>query len=291
MRTLLVLGGLLVACSNDSFGGGDASTNDGAANDVVIGGDSSPIVEAGPDALDTSTFESNVVLWFDAADAVVNNGSVSQWPDHKNKALNTTILGGANTNATCTIGGVVRTDNALNGKPSVSFCAGMLSVADDVTLELGTSPFTIEAVARVQTQEQGLFLNKSAPGQSPVVTLAFWGRDTASHVSGSISTNETASLNNLDTGFTTFGFVRSHVPSDQIVVRVNGVASPATAIVPTDDVSSSGNPYGIGGYLFDTGDYHNMFNGDLAEIIVVKGGDDVTVGLVEGYLNAKYALK
>ena len=39
MRTFLLLGAfsfVVVACSNDSFGGDDASTNDGVANDVIV---------------------------------------------------------------------------------------------------------------------------------------------------------------------------------------------------------------------------------------------------------------
>ena len=247
-----------------------------------------PPVDAAPDALDTSQFSDKVVLWLDAADAVVTSGRVSSWPDHKNLALQTTVLDASIVNTACTNGnGIHIAANAINGKPSATFCSALLTVADDASIQLGTSDFAIEAVIRMATAAAGgLVLTKAHQGAAASTTIAFWGKNASGQLEGDVSSSEAAT----GMGSMAFDYVGFTRGSDKIVIRVEGQAGSSTSITPSDDVSSSGNPYQIGGSVFDVGVYANIFSGELAELLVLKAPTNVTVGLVELYLKAKYGL-
>lgn len=275
----------LLACSNDTFGGDDASPD--ATADSPSSDSPPPPADSATDALDS--FASNIALWFDASDATVNASNVvTEWQTHNTTNLVTAILASSNAN-TCGGNGIHQTKSAINNHATVTFCNALLTVKDDTSIQLGTKQFLIEVVVRMPVASGGLIITKAPESGAvyPFPTLTFWARDPTSSFDGELSSTENITAPSASSGFQYVGFGRFN---GVLEMRVSGQATTAP-LGPAVDVSSSGNDYQIGGSVFDTsGNYQNIFTGDLAEIIVLHDATLVMAQGVEAYFKAKYTL-
>lgn len=293
MRFLLLgLGVCLAACGTDTFVAPDASASDGG-NDAVAsdGALEGGQVDAAPP--DPHQLGDKVVLWLDAADAKTLGGDggdiVTAWPDHVNTNLVTKPnIGGALIQ--CAPGLHAR-QSALLGKPVVSFCQANLDVQDTSSLQLGNNPFIVEAVVRVESSAAGdnVLITKTSTGQSmqlPGLTVVAPGG--SSRASGWLDTSTLATSSSMVSAtFQIVGFVRHATDID---VRLSGSAGQPATVASSTDVSAPGANIGVGGYTFDVGMVQHVFDGDLAELIVVSDASATTVGLVESYFKTKYGL-
>jgi len=283
------------ACGTDVFVGPDGSTSDGGGTDVNVsdvatieGGQG----DAGPP--DPHQLGDKVVLWLDAADAKAGLGDagdlVASWPDHVNPQLQTSSnIGG--TSITCVPGLHVTHSAALNNKPVVSFCQANLAVKDTSSLQLGNTPFIVEAVLRIEgsAPANSVLITKTGTGgtmQLPGLTVVAPGN--SSRIAGWVDTTTLAtSASTVASTFQIAGFVRH---AADIVVRLAGTSGQPATIPSSADVSAQGADIGVGGYMFDVGMVRNVLVGDLAELLVVSDASAATIGLVESYLKSKYGL-
>jgi hypothetical protein len=294
MRTGALAFVLLLACGDESFTSNQPA--DGGSSDATITdanlGDATGIADAAIDgAPDTSGFASDVVLWFDAADAVTLTGDlVSSWPAHSKLVVTPSILTGTGEMGDGCTNGIHLTRGSLNGKPTVQFCEALISLPDDPSVRLGTAPFLIGAVIRVRdATPNGIVLTKAAPSAADNFDgLTMWAKDPASAVEGDLATGVGVQLVNSAETFVYATFLRT---TNQIVVRIEGISGSPRAVVNTD-VSGIGTPYQIGASVVDAdaGNYLNSFYGDLAEVIVLRSGGPASVDAVETYFKVKYAL-
>jgi hypothetical protein len=182
---------------------------------------------------------------------------------------------------------------AVNDKPVITFCGVNLGVKDTNALRLGTNAFYIAAVlSPASSAIDNLLFTKTSTGQTQALptALTVLADNSAGRLQGWLNGNASASSQSaLGQQYVYVAFVRtSNSTTNDISVRVNGVASAPSPVTSTDDVSGNGADIGIGGYLFDQGDIRHIFNGSLAELVVVTGTD--TLGLVETYFKHKYGL-
>ena len=244
-----------------------------------------------------------LVLWLDANKGITLVASkASVWADQtsfKNDAAQAIALRQP-----------TPTPGVINGKPVMRFDKGggnqgnvgnMMLIKDAVSLQWGTGDFYVATVARFDNaineantgRGNGLFYSKvsaisvSFPGPSLLGNIP--GNGTAS-VGFFASTN--ATLNNFVTTPTAynnnnphlFAFQRTGVKLD---LRVDGV-SVATSTSTGVNIDNVGTIARIGA---DGDASQNRLNGDIAEMIAVKGvlsGSDLTN--IEGTLKAKYGL-
>lgn len=293
MRFLLLTGLLLAqACSTDTFtgddGGGDASTDGVTPADGPSGGDSFKL-DAPP--FDPSMLGSSLALWMDAFDAKTGDAGdlVLSWPDHQGK-YTTLIELSPITQQSCIVGLHVAKTGSINNRPAVTFCAGLVDIADANTLQLGTTPFFIEAVIfppqATGTNDVLFTKTKQGDGNPFPSDLTLLAPSPGGNFMGTLNSNGTSSSqNNLEQKFQFVGFVRT---STTIQVRVDGQTGSTATVNSTDDASFAGADVEIGGYRFDTGTYHDFFRGSLAELLVVT--DPARLGDVESYFKKKYGL-
>lgn len=286
MRKLL-WAAFLLACSNDTFVSGDAS-NDAAEGAPPTDG---AIVDAAPDALDTSTFSDKIILWLDAADAQNDPLDAAttlggHWPDHRHN-LTTTVEFGA---AQCVPGIHVAT-NAQLGKPVVTFCNAAVDVTDTLEQDIGTGAFTIEAVVSIPTGGlPGALITRNPQGQpEPLASLAFYIPNPGDQLEGSLTASDTVAEAITRDTFHYVGFTRGTAANtSSIMVRVDGVGSTLVSVPTTDKVPAT--DFQVGGYVKEPGTINDGFGGELAELIVLNESGSTTIGLVEAYFKAKYGL-
>jgi hypothetical protein len=294
MRFLLLAGLTLVACSTDTFvsgdgGGGDASPDGIAQSDAISGGDA--VVKPDAAQFDPSSLGDTLALWLDAADAKTGDAGdiVVAWPDHQNR-YTTVIQPGAATSV-CTLPGMhAGKSGTINNHAIVTFCSALLAVNDAPGLHLGSAPFFIEAViapAPAGSSVDVLF-TKTAPGDnsSAPQNLTIVAPAPNGSLLGVLNPNSNASSTaNLDSKYHYVGFVRT---STSMYMRIDGQAGSSSVVNASDDVSNPGIAMQIGGYLYDLGNVHFGFRGQLVELLVVT--DAARLSDVENYFKKRYSL-
>jgi hypothetical protein len=290
MRFLL-LSAVLVACSTDTFvggDGGDASTNDGTPPGDAISGGEASMADAAP--FDPGSLGASLVLWLDAADAktAADAGAlVASWPDHQNKYTTTLNPGVALNN--CGVPGLYK--STIGSHPAISFCGANLGIADDPAFHIDTTPFFIEAVIIPTTSGTStngdLLFTKTQTGDSNQFpsSLTVLAPNPSNRMQGWVNTNGSAySQNALDQQAQYVGFERT---SNALYVRINSVPGNPATINASDSVNNNAE-IGIGGYRFDNGNIHNLFRGQIAELFLVS--DTSRIADVEFYFKKKYNL-
>ncbi len=303
--------------NNDGGGGPDTGKPDGSVDldggnpDGSIGMDG-----GGPDAASFNPGNVNgLVLWLDGAKSVttknVNNQTrVTLWGDqtvHKNDAAGSNQQQTFGQNPTSVM-------SVINSLPAVHFEAGgnqgggnILTIFDnsDGSLQWGTGDFYLAVVARFNNNPQdgagrgvGTFYSKwFANGNN-----TFTGVDMTGNIFGNNFGAQPGmyfSTENSNTNFVTtatlyndlkphqFAFQRIGVKLD---MRVDG-ASVQTSNSGGISVDAKNTQVRIGADLFGGQGMFGRLNGDIAEMLAVKGAlssNDQT-GL-EGYLKTKYGL-
>jgi hypothetical protein len=242
----------------------------------------------------------NVVLWLDAAKNVTEaGGKVSKWAD-----LSANHSDAAQTSAAKQ---PTLREGAINKLPAIHFerarKTGLL-IADAPTLNFGKGDFTVIIVgdytnkAGIHLDGFAYFFHKQAkvavdnrPEPAEVIIAGNWPNgDTVPMV-----TKLTLSLNahmvkahSKDQGYNDgmFRVIAGNRTGTKISIRVNGELAGTSS---SDwNVDSVGQPAAIGataggGYPVD---------GDIAEVIVIKGGlPAMDLAVLETYLKDKYGLK
>ncbi len=292
---LAIVGSALVfsGCVGDSpVGPADAAVDAGGVQDAMPSQDTgSPmdaaVEAAGPDAGDAAAGFSvknlpGIALWLDAAKGVVNDGNqkVSTWSDQS----------GNSNDATQSLPGNQPTLGAqtINGMAAIHFVGGQdLEIADSASLQLGTGDFFIAVVARWTNVSGFAQLYGKKEPLNPYNGAGMWGNyPTNGLVGGETQTglsvaSTTSSLN--DNVARQYAVRRS---GSTLSLRVNGKTEGTTANA-TSDCSAVGTK----AYIGQNGGSQYPLDGDIAELVVIKGsisGTDLTA--LETYLANKYKL-
>jgi hypothetical protein len=240
--------------------------------DVIV-----PTADAGP--FDPSKLP-GLVLWLDPTRGMTMgaNAILVGWGDQSSKK----------NNATPGTTQPIVVDQIANGLPAVRFdgAATYLSLTDGDSLRFATGDFTIEVVAAVRGTALTNLYGKSNPGSpfaGTVLFMNFSSTKAGAQVDANHSaTGTTSGLN--DGKFHLFGMRRN---SGTLEVRVNGLAEGSLATAGSVDVSATGAAPTIGGQASKV----QMLNGDIAEVIIVKGAlSDTDLKSLESYLKGRYNL-
>jgi hypothetical protein len=310
----LAIGGFLFL---SGCGGSDAVIPDAA------GGDGSPIAEAGgPDTsagmdagvdsggmdaagMDASGTDGGIraipglALWLDANLGVTKNNQnqISQWDDQSGNANHAT-QGVANRQP-------IHTQSVINNLPTARFNQGttngmMMNIADSATLRWGTGDYLIEIVARFNndptsgTQTRaGLFWGKFPTGMMGGTGAIFLANNpigmtpVAGLTGGIIGGNTFVAVSTSYNDNVARNYAYRRVGS-AVELRVNGSNVATQNVNGTPNVDATGTVVRFGAD-FDAST--NRLNGDIAEMIAVKGAISMNdLGTVETYLKTKYGL-
>ncbi len=288
-RTLFILGtlGSAAICAATVIGvaglSGISGTGCATAGGETSADDAGPDLDAimPPDAgpFDPSQL-TGLVLWLSANQGVTMgaNASVTAWADQsgkKNNAAPGTTL-------------PIFIDQIANGQPAVRFdgAATYMQLADGPSFQFATGDFTVEVVDAVRGSGIASLFGKTVqttPFTGPVLFANFSSTKLGAQVdSNHTATGTTTGLN--DGNFHLFGMRRD---SGTLEVRVNGLAEGNDPGTGTIDVSATGSAPTIGGQA----KLVQMLNGDIAEVIIVKGTlSDADLKSLETYLKSKYSL-
>ena len=310
----------LYACGGDTDVtlGTDSGTDTGTLPDTgnpppndsgVIDTGTPPPDDASADAIvpipDSGTFSVATVpglaLWLDANKGVTQStGKVSGWADQSGNNNNAAQSNAANRPGF--------TASALNSLPGVHFdmnVAGgtFMTIVDATTLNWATGDYYLVVVARYSNDpnQQGGFTNRIGAfyfkeGTGPTLGPALFGNVTGNPGTSAFATQMSFAaadrLVSTSTGNNNFpkGHAFSvHRGGTTLELRNNGAldgTKTVTAVdvsAPTIDVMLGATP--------GNGFTQNRLNGDIAEVIAVKGAiSSGDLSGIEGYLKAKYAL-
>jgi hypothetical protein len=296
MLALVVPVAIAVACGSSSSGDDDGlqpgSGSDAASDSTSSGGDGSKIGD-GATPIDAGWSPANLaglVLWLDAARGVTENGAtVSAWADQSS----------AKNNASAAPKEPAVVNAGIGGLPAMHFDGGgaYFSITDSASLQWATGDFLIEAVGRCGPPGLGLLegvyskdLDFMTPGIRLNVTLS--GPDAgvavakiseAIFVQGGVS-------HAFD--MTPHRYVARRIGT-MLQVSADGAVVGTVDAGATTDTSAIGAPALVGtrALVADAAPSDQFWNGDIAEIVAVKGTtSDADALLLDTYLKQKYGL-
>ena len=313
-RCLLGLTVTVVACGGSDVvipdGGGDdgaaadsGTPADGAASDSGVA-DANPSDSGAPDTgADSGGWSvANVpglALWLDAAKGITKNGQnqVSQWNDQSGNGNHATQGLSARQ--------PIATASVINGQPTVRFAQGqtngmVMNVADSSTLRWGQGDWLIEVVARFDNNpasgtgtRAGLFWAKFPTGMANTPGVIFLANNplgmtpSTGLTGGIINANAFVGVTTVynDNAARVFAYRRV---GNTLELRVGG------APVATQNLNGNPNVDAMGTVVHIGADFDattNRLNGDVAEMIAVKGTISAQdLGNIEGYLKGRYGL-
>jgi hypothetical protein len=279
--------------ASDATSSQDASdaTSSEDASDATSSQDTGE--DAGP--WTPSALGSRLAFWFDPTSLVQVGGNVATWSDLSGNG-NDAVQGNTAYEPAYNAAGI-------GGLPSATFNGPItfLAIADNPSMEWGTSDFAVYAVARATLQTvatnamlyqktgaspydgASLYINAGKPFQT---TLA------AAQVSGSIYVVSNSPPSTfVDSSVHLLGAYRTGAT---LQVRVDGALSNSitSAAVATVDVSSFGYSAIIGqnGYGIPQDEFQQV-HGDIAELVGVNGTlAPAELASLEQYLTARYAI-
>lgn len=225
-----------------------------------------------------------LALWLDAAKGVTKNNQnqVSKWADQSANANDAT-------QGTSSYQPVFNA-SVINGFPALHFSknsTSSLSIADASSLQWGTGDFVIEIVARfdnsAQNGEFGNFFLK-ADQTSGVVFFANDVFQNDDGLTGAIDSNNSVDITSSysDNTARLYAFRRT---GSTLEVRVNGSQVANSSQMGNIDVSAANNPVYIGDYQQQV-----PLDGDIAELVAVKGISSQDLQSLEAFLKSKYNL-
>jgi hypothetical protein len=240
----------------------------------------------------------HVVLLLDAAQGITRAGrSISRWADQSGNGNDAIAGADAPTPSFA--------EQAIHGLPAVHFEGGSwMSIADALTLQFGDGNFAVEVVARHDRAAAGLasgygvttgygMLYGKTEVPTPYAGVALFVNyplptpSTKLGVQTSYSHYALSTQNGLNDGKPhLFGARRER---GTLEARVDGVAQ--GRVPAPDDVSAVGRPAFIGGHPMAGGWIIQQLKGDIAEIVVVRGGTTPEVfAALEAEVMAKFGL-
>ena len=225
-----------------------------------------------------------LALWLDAAKGVTKNNQnqVSKWADQSANANDAT-------QGTSSYQPVFNA-SVINGFPALHFSKNSTSsftIADASSLQWGTGDFVIAIVARfdnnAQNGEFGNFFLK-ADNTSGVVFFANDVFQNDDGLTGAIDGNNSVDVTNSysDNTARLYAFRRT---GSTLELRVNGSQVGSSSQMGNVDVSAANNPVYIGDYQQQT-----PLDGDIAELVAVKGISSQDLQSLEAFLKSKYNL-
>ncbi len=301
---------------NDGSGGPDGNVNpDGGNPDGSRDPDASNLADTGPDVVTFNPGNVNgLVLWLDAAKNVmtknVNNQTrITLWGDetaHKNDAAGSIQQQTFGQNPTSLM-------STINSLPVVHFEAGnqgggnILTILDnsDLSLQWGTGDFYVAVVARFNNNTQdgagrgvGTFFSKwFANGNNVFTGIDMTGNIYGNNygaMAGMYFATENSNTNYVATT-TAYNDLKPHQFAFQRIgakldMRVDG-ASIQTSTSAGLSVDAKNTQVRIGADLFGGQGMFGRLNGDIAEMLAVKGAlSSNDQSDLEGYLKTKYGL-
>jgi hypothetical protein len=235
-----------------------------------------------------------LVFWFDPTSLVQVAGSVARWSD----------LSGNGNDAiqTSTAYQPIYAASGINGLPSATLSGSItfLDIADNASIEWGTSDFAVFAVVRAtaQTQTDAMIYQKTGAypydgaslylnADKPVATTL-----TAAQVPGAVYVVSASPPVTFVDGTThVLGARRA---GSTLEMRVDGAVSRSisSVAVASTDVSAPGFDAIIGQNGYGTpGPEFQQVHGDIAEIVGVRGVvAEADVEALEQYLKARYGV-
>lgn len=230
-------------------------------------------------------------MWLSADQGVTaSSNSVVAWADRST----------AGNNATQTVAQrqPMLVANVLAGHPVIRFNAQNMQIADAASLQWGTGDFVIEMVASWKnatsaTPGYAMLVSKQSTG-SGYPGPSLWGNFAAPSLDTVLGSQiDTSNYARSTANALNDGVVRvvgARRTGTTLEVRLGGAAA-GSATVGTIDVNATGFPMYIGGQPSGATAVYQALDGDIAEIVLVKGSvSTADLTDLETYLKTKYGL-
>jgi hypothetical protein len=235
---------------------------------------------------------SGLALWLSADHGVTaSSNNVVAWADRSTFGNNATQI--------VTERQPTLVANGIGAHPVIRFNGqNMLQIADSASLQWGTGDFTIEMVASWKNA------TSAAPGYAMLVSkqtsgtgypgASLWGNFTVPSLDTVLGAQiDTSNYARSTTNALNDGVVRvlgGRRVGTTLEVRVGGAAA-GNATVGSVDVNAVGFPMYIGGQPNGGTAVYQALDGDVAEIVLVKGPlSAADLAELETYLKTKYGL-